>query len=347
MSILLLICAIGPMVGQGASADGGPAVGRDVASQRPPADPVARERATRAGAWLKRHTELVPAVAGEPPIPVIAWKDPTLEPADPGLLAGYVITDTLWAAEALKTLDPVASREMERGLSRLGWRGDGLREVLFHPIPVIKHRFVDPDLVHGTSLGRFPIGGGRTVDLRVFHLREDPDYTAGHPSLFAEHAVYQALFDFWGGREDQARRRILDAVRDDRDRDPDDRIFWDDRAGALVDFANRETWLGYVRGERPSCRNSTFKLGALLYAVRLLGLESEVGPRLEEMRRRLWEAQWEDGGLAHFVEIRGPGDATRGRGATGEATAIAILSETVEPSRTATDPARRAPPAGD
>lgn len=312
MFILLLVCAIGPMIGEEA-----------------PADPVARERVARAGDWLKRHTELIPAIKGEPPIPVIAWKDPSLEPADPGLLAGYVITDTLWAAEALKTVDPAASRDMERGLSLLGWRGDGLREVLFRPIPAIKHRFVDPDPVHGVSLGRYPIGGGRVVDLRVFHTREDPGFTAGHPSLFAEHAVYQALFDFWGGREDQARRRVLDAVRDDRD--PNDRIFWDDRAGVLVDFASREAWLGYVKGERPSCRGYTFKLGALLYAIRLLGLESEVGPPLKKMKRRLWEAQGEDGGLAHSVEIRGPGDATRGRGATGEATAIAILSETVEP----------------
>lgn len=338
MFIFLLICAIGSMVGEVALADGGPVVQRDVARHRPPADPAVKERVARAGDWLKRHTELIPAVDDGPPIPVIAWKDPSLEPEDSGLLAGYVITDTLWAAKALKTLDPVASREMERGLSRLGWRGDGLREVLFQPIPVIKHRFVDPDPVHGASLGRFPIGGGRTVDLRVFHLREDPGFTAGHPSLFAEHAVYQALFDFWKGREDQARRRILDAIRDDRDRDPNDQIFWDDRAGALVDSANRETWLGYVRGERPSCRTYTFKLGALLYAVRLLGLESEVGPRLEEMKRRLWEAQGEDGGLAHSVEIRGPGDATRGRGATGEATAIAILSETVQSLRPPADP---------
>ena len=37
------------------------------------------------------------------------------------------------------------------------------------------------------------------------------------------------------------------------------------------------------------------------------------------------------GGVAHFVDVRADGTATPGQEATGEATAIAILTETLEP----------------
>jgi hypothetical protein len=35
------------------------------------------------------------------------------------------------------------------------------------------------------------------VALRVFRQKRDAAFTQGHSSLFAEHAVYQALFEFW------------------------------------------------------------------------------------------------------------------------------------------------------
>ena len=83
------------------------------------------------------------------------------------------------------------------------------------------------------SLGRFPVDGDRTVDLRVFRQKYDAKYEVGHPLLFAEHAVYQALFEFWEGRKAEARRRILGVVKDERSTDPTDRIFWDRNAGIL------------------------------------------------------------------------------------------------------------------
>jgi hypothetical protein len=307
-----------------------------------PTDPAAKDRTTRAADWLKNHRVAVALPDRKMTIPVIAWKDPTLEPANPKLLAGYVSIDTLWSAKALKVFDPVAARELEAGIERLGWYGNGLHDVLFHRLETIQHRPADDDFVHGFSLGRFPISGERIVDLRVFRQKWDAKFSVGHPSLFAEHAVYQALYDFWHGRRDQAGKRIVDIIKDDRARSPTDRIFWDDRGKVLVDFVNNPEWQAFHRGEKPACRHYTFKLGVLLYAIRLLGLEPQVGGRLKEMKDRLWTAQTQSGGVSHFVDVGRDGDVTSRSDPTGEATAIAILSETVVTATPATDePTRR------
>ena len=144
-----------------------------------PDDPVTKERVTRAAKWLTSHRITVALPNDKLPVPVIAWKDPTLEPSNPKLLAGYLITDTLWSAKALKVIDPIASQEMEQGLQHLGWYGNGLQDVLFHPIEQIKHRPADQDYVHGFSLGRFPITNDRIVDLRVFRQKWDAAFPWG------------------------------------------------------------------------------------------------------------------------------------------------------------------------
>jgi len=310
---------------------------QDAVVYRMPDDPGTKKRLARAAEWLKSHCVTISLPGDKFPVPVIAWKDPTLEPANPKLLAGYVITDTLWSAKALKVFDPTVSQEIEAGIQHLGWYGNGLHDVLFHPIDTIKHRPADQDHVHGFSLGRFPITDDRVVDLRVFRQKWDAEFAVGHPALFAEHAVYQALYDFWQGRREGARRRILEAIQDDRARNPRDWIFWDDQGGILVDYVNYEEWLGLRAGNKPFCRHFTFKLGVLLYAISLLGMEPEIGPRLERMKQRLWDAQTEGGGIAHFVDLRGERELTRGREPTGEATAIAILAEVVAPLHAAVD----------
>ena len=119
-------------------------------------------------------------------------------------------------------------------------------------------------------------------------------------------------------------------------------------ARILVDFVNHKDWLAFHDGDRPACRHYTFKLGVLLYAIRLLGLEREIGAPLAGMKRRLWGAQAESGGVAHFVDVRrDDGASTIGRQPTGEATAIAILSEVVEAAHPADrDPNGRGQPGG-
>jgi hypothetical protein len=312
------------------AADPLPEPWRDAVSFRLPDDPETLARTRKAAGWLTGHLVEVRLPGDPSPIPVVAWKDPTLAPEDPRLLAGYLITDTLWAAKALRPFAPDRADAIERGLQRNGWSGNGLHDVLFHRLERNLHRSADADPVHGHSLGIFPLDDGRSVDVRGFRQRWDADYDVGHPHLFAEHAVYQALLDHWHGRHAEARRRVLEMVRDDR-RDADDPIFWDPRAGVLVDFVTRDEWRALDRGAAPSARHFTFKLAALLYAVRLLGLEADVGaPRMAAMRARLWSAQDADGGLAHYLDVRPDGAVIPARrDATGEATALAILSETV------------------
>jgi hypothetical protein len=303
----------------------------DAVFYRLPEDFVLKGRVTRAAQWLKRHIFRVqPSGQGET-VAVIAWKDPTLEPEVPTLLAAYVITDTLWAAKALKPVDPVLSHEMEAGIRHLGWYGNGLHDVLFHRLDKILHCPADEDFVHGHSLGKFAVSGGETLDLRVFRQKWDPAFDVGHPIHFTEHAVYRALHDFWHGRKSEARRRIRETIEDNRAADPQDQLFWDGQTRTIVDYVNRNEWITFTRGERPECRHYTFKLGVLLYAIRVMGMEAEVP--IEGMKERLWSAQMESGGVAHFVDVRFDGTATPGLDSTGEASAIAILAETVVPPK--------------
>ena len=302
---------------------------QDAVGFHAPRDAAAKARVAWAAEWLGQHTVGVKRPGDKHAVPIIAWKDPTLEPHNAGLLAGYVITDTLWAAKALKPLNATASWEMEEGIRRLGWYGNGLHDVLFHRVDKLLHCPADEDFVHGHSLGRFSVNGGRVVDLRVFRQKWDAAFDQGHPRLFTEHAVYRALHDYWLGRHDDARQRLREAIADQRTTDPQDPMFWDDRSGVVVDHVNRRDWLVSSQGGMPHCRHYTFKLGVLVYAIRLVRMEQEVP--LARMKERLWCAQLANGGLAHFVDVRPDGTATPGQDATGEATAIAILTETLEP----------------
>jgi hypothetical protein len=299
-----------------------------------PEDATTRSRLERAAGWLERHTVAIQRPEDAEPVPLIVWHDPSLAPADPRVWAAYVITDSLWASRALQPLRPGAAQAMERGIARLGWSGNGLHDVLFHPVARPLHRSADEDFVHGHSLGRVRLDDGRVVDLRVFRQQWDEAFAVGHPALFAEHAVYQALFDHWQGRRDQARERLLGMIRDDRATRPDDHIWWDPQAGLLVDEVTRVEWRELQEGHRPSCRQFAFKLGTLLYALRVLEIEPEVpAAMLQEMTTRLWSSQGDEGGVAHVIEVDREGRVVPGRrDPTGESTAIAILSETVRPA---------------
>ena len=328
--LVLILCLIG---GDDPSKEDKGVPWQDAVSYSLPRNAATKSRLTQSASWLVKHATTLAMPGQDKPVRVIAWKDPTLEPGSPKLLAGYLITDTLWSAKALKLFDPVVSREMEESIDRLGWYGNGLQDVLFHPIDRLRHRPADADIVHGHSLGHFPAADGYVVDVRVFRQQWDAKFDVGHPALFAEHALYAALNDFWHGRTEPARQRVLEVIADRRAADPQDRIFWDDQAGILVDHVNFRDWLAFHEGKRPACRHFTFKLGVLLYAIRVLGMEAEIGAPLRSMHRRLWSAQTESGGVAHYVDVLADGRGTAGREPTGEASAIAILAEVVEPKR--------------
>ena len=47
-------------------------------------------------------------------------------------------------------------------------------------------------------------------------------------------------------------------------------------SGVVVDYENRRDWLVSPQGGMPHCRHYTFKLGVLVYAIRLVGMDQEV-----------------------------------------------------------------------
>jgi hypothetical protein len=89
-------------------------------------------------------------------------------------------------------------------LERLDCLGNSLHEVIWRPVEAIAHKPVDLDIVHGRSIGIMS-SGKNTIDIRSFTMIADRDFEIGHPSLFAEHSVYQSLYEFRLGKEDSAK----------------------------------------------------------------------------------------------------------------------------------------------
>lgn len=292
-----------------------------------PVNAPTKDRVESAARWIERHLVRVASAPDGLPLTVVAWKDPTLAPDRPRLLAGYLITDTLWSAKALAAHHPGLATQLLSGLERLGWSRNGLHEVLFRPVERLLHCPADADIVHGHSLGVFPVDDGVLVDLRVFRQRWDPDFDVGHPTLFAEHAVYRAMNEYWHGEGVKARdriRRILQPLAD-----PSPVIFWDRLGEVLVDEVTRVDWNRWQHETDTSYRNYTFKVGLLLFATRVFDLERELPVVAKQIEDRLWSAQNADGGVAHFVDVGPKNRVTRADDATGEACAVAILAETV------------------
>lgn len=180
---------------------------------------------TKASDWLLRHVKTGSLTADntEKSISVIAWKDPTLNPELPERLAGYIITDTLWASYALTLTHPTVAQELRDSLERLNCLGNSLHEVVWQPIEVIAHKPVDVDIVHGRSLGIMS-SGTSTIDLRSFTMIADREFEIGHPSLFAEHSAYQSLYEYRLGNEDSAKERLRAIFRNEVEKH---QIYWD------------------------------------------------------------------------------------------------------------------------
>lgn len=270
-------------------------------------------------------------------VDVIAWYDPTLEPGNFQLLAGYLQTDSVWAAKALQLRRPETATSLSATLTRLDAWDNGLQEVLFYPIPRIKHRVNDADRVHGTKIGTVTVGEQKKVEVRTFEFIEDPAFTVGHSRDFAEHTAYQALFEFWTGDHQAARRRLRHVFKPRATVTIDDPVYWDSGRQLLIDRGIFEEWQSEqvkTIGQFP------IKLGTMLYAMRLTGTAKEFPDAVVALERRLWQCQLEEsdsrpgfrdaGGVAHFIQVSADGQVRRGKGATGEATAIAILASTVQ-----------------
>ena len=300
--------------------------------------------------WLKRQVcsgqfvSHLPELDAEPqPVSIIAWRDPTFHPQQPGVLAGYTLTDTLWAAQAMQFHAPEVSQELMRSLKQLDSLGNGLQEVLFGPVETFGHRVADRDAVHGTTIGRIPLKDDRSVFVQRFRFKPDPDFTRGHTRLFAEHLAYQAMQDHWEGETEQARQRLKKMFGPSEMVDQQNPIHWDSKRRLLLDLGNVEAW----RTEPVAAVDQyPVKLGTVLYAMKLTGLDQEYVKECQAMEQRLWQAQWPEsdkgqqdqaGGVAHWFRVHPDGRVERGLGATGEATAIAILTALLKPANQPTE----------
>lgn len=292
-----------------------------------PSHPADKARVQRASEWLARHIQrgTLSDAHRSIDVAIIAWKDPTLHADDPRALAGYAITDTLWASYALTLTEPALARELRDSLERLNCLSNGLHEVLWQPLNAIHHKPIDPDIVHGRSLGRMALGDA-TVDVRTFTMADDVDFTRGHPTLFAEHTVYQALHEFRRGHVQAARDRLR-AIVDPAVRSDGLQVRWDHERALLIDYVNEADYQRFIASDSSSCRQYSFKLAALLYALRFMGLEDEYSLAAKSLQGRLADAQLPTGGVAHFFDV--PADNAPihpAPDATGEATALYLLS---------------------
>lgn len=292
--------------------------------------------------WLRANTLDVDLPSGR--FPLVVWDDPTLAPES---TVAYLMIDTLWASKALEPYEPDLASRMERGLVSVGWYGNGLADTLFHGYAEPAHRTTSVDVAHGTLLDRCAIRapaleGARVAQLRVPEQVVDPAWTSGNSAQFVDSAVYTALSDHWNGRTADARDRLRELIVRSS---TEDVMFWDIERWVMVDQAARCEYDAFVGtcssrcaactpcGDGESCfyYNASYKLGLVLYAARVTGLASEllVQPYLAQMELRLWEGQNDDGGVPHAIYYAAPGSYYLSSGATGEATAIAVLAETV------------------
>jgi hypothetical protein len=293
-----------------------------------PANEVSKTRVVRASDWLNKH--IVEGTMSHAqdlgPMTLVAWHDPTLAPTDGNALAAYAITDSLWASRALTLQYPAQAEAIADTLQKLNCHRNNLHEVLFQPVNAIHHRSDDKDIVHGSLLGTFQVDH-KTISVRSFRMRWDADYSIGHPSLFAEHAVYQSLFHFWNGKKDLARQHLASIF--DSNSNSRRVIRWDRDRSVLVDHVNAEDYQRFLAKESTTCRQYTFKLALIVYAVRLLNLDVVDEAVLRQMQDNIWSSQLISGGIPHFFDVSSEGKITSCPDATAEATSIAILSETV------------------
>ena len=222
---------------------------QDAVAYRMPDDPVTKDRVTRAADWLKSHLVSVPSAPRQVPGPGDRLERPdprTSEPEAPGGLRDHGHPVVSQGSEGDRS-SRIAG-DGGRDFNTWDGTGTGCRTCCFTPSTrsntALRIRIM-------STASRWDDSPSRTIEswiCRVFRQKWDADFSVGHPSLFAEHAVYQALFDFWQGRRDQARHRILEVIKDDRARNPKDRIFWDERDGILVDYVNYDDWLSLSQG---------------------------------------------------------------------------------------------------
>ena len=132
------------------------------------------------------------------------------------------------------------------------------------------------------------------------------------------------------GREEEGRERLREVYHSS----PYDFCYWDTVNKVFNDEVTQfvAKYLLDCDPEDSCFANATFKLGVFLYAVRVMSMETEFANELPFLEERLWDAQHQGGdiagGMAHIVLYRTGEEPQPLCGATGEATAIAVLAYT-------------------
>jgi hypothetical protein len=296
------------------------------------------EQALERGAqWLLDRVVTI-GVGDEPvPLSLIAWWDPTLS-SDRRDLVAYTITDTLWAAWALRPFAPTTAAALGRSLDRLGCRSNGFMDQPFHVLDEFRLHNTDSDPVHGSVIlsayaaaskrADDPTTAPRRVDVRAMGFRTAPEQeNLDFAATFVDPAVYYAFHLYWNGDRDGARAVLLRCL----DPDAGIPIHYDHELGLLLDAADQQGHEAMVNGERPYMLYAPFKQALFLMAARQMnlvgnGVPPAVAARLEQ---RVVEAQNLAGGFRHLVPVDDQGNRVGpipDWGGTGETTAICILT---------------------
>ncbi len=273
------------------------------------------DRVEAAADWLIDHVKTLelPTKTGK----LVAWNDATLN----NDLVAYLMTDNLWVLKALMPYDTTLSNTIKQTLIDLGWYGNRQHDTLFHGYSSVAHKPIQLyDYAQGTWLGNCAASGSGTVQVRVPIYIIDRDFTNGHPNLFVDSAVFQALNEYWNGYQSAAYNYIANAIQYNG---AADQMWWDTNISILFDAATSEA----CKDSPGGVCNAPFKIGLLLYALNVMNI-NDFPYEASQMSQRLREAQHSHGGVAHQVDyffnipiLYGP---------TAEATSIAILAHTVQ-----------------
>ncbi|MDD9967500.1 MAG: hypothetical protein OXR73_14795 [Myxococcales bacterium] len=296
-----------------------------------------------ARSWLEAHVASVTLPFGEGTL--IAWDDPNVDPDDPdnvdyfdpfnpGYVA-YLMTDNLWAQHALEPFEPDLSGAIKDTIVSTGWYGDRLFDALFHHVGTLAvgaGQMADPD--QGIPLGSCGTDDGRVVQVRAFDYTIDTEALAFGMQHLIDIAVYEAMNQYWGSTNsfvrNSARNKIRAIVQDTRGSWPD-LMFWDTERAQLVDWLTREDF-----DDGGTYVFAPYKLGLVLYAIKVMGITDIPQTTIDRMKERLAEAQWSasagqnSGGVAHLVEYDANHNFQLASPPTGEATSIAIMAHTVD-----------------
>lgn len=286
--------------------------------------------------WLTQQVVHIETGGDAEPLALIAWWDPTLS-TDQRDLVAYTITDTLWAAWALRPFCPEVAAHLARSLDRLHARSNGFMDQPFHLQGEFRLLNVDADHVHGSVVTTAyaavdPNGAGdtgpRQVQVRSMHFRvaseqENRDFAA----TFIDAAVYYAFHLFWQGDRETARALLLRCL----DPQAGIPIHYDAQLGLLLDAADQQINSKMPGGSPTRLAYAPFKQALFLFAVRQMGLVNNgVSPEIErQLERRVLEAQNLSGGFRHVVFTDAQGQrmgAVPPGGGTGETAAIVILA---------------------